>query len=167
MSIRPDLRMIEIVSAQLVDMLGDEFDPETFWDTLDGETDALDVVDHVLSRMMQDEELAKAIADQSKLLMARKSRIDARAAAMKGTLLTILDASGQKKLERPVATISRRSGSVSVCIMDEAAIPSQLCTVKTTTAPDKAAIKKQIEAGEIVPGAELQRGPDGVTVRYA
>jgi hypothetical protein len=56
---------------------------------------------------------------------------------------------------------------LSVRIDDDAAIPSQLLTVKTTTAPDKAAIKRQIEAGEHVPGAALVRGDDIVTVRVA
>ena len=61
------------------------------------------------------------------------------------------------------ATISRRAGLPSVQITDEAAIPSQLC--KTTVAPDKAAIKAQLLAGETVPGAQIVMGADGVTVR--
>ena len=165
MNIRPDLRLIEVVSAQLTELLGDDFDPAAFWDTLDGETDVLDVADHLIGRMMDDEALAEAIAAQESALSARKMRVRARAETVRAVLLTVLDATGQKKLERPRATISRRTGSVSVRITDDASIPSQLCTVKTITSPDKAAIKKQIDAGEIVPGAELVRGPDGLTVR--
>lgn len=165
MNIRPDIRLIEIVSAQLVSMLGDDFDADTFWDTLDGETDVQDVADHIIASMQSDEALTVAIAAQVSDLSARQSRIEARAKAKRDTLLTILNATGQKKMERPCATISKRAGSVSVHITDEAAIPSQLSTVKTITAPDKKAIKAQLDAGETVPGAELQRGPDGVTVR--
>jgi len=165
MNIRADLKLIEAVSAELTDMLGEEFDAETFWDSLDGETDVLDVADHVLASMFGDEALAEAIKAQEAAMKARRDRIEARAKAKRRTLLMILDATGQKKMERPLATVSRRSGSLSVSITDEASIPTQLTTTKTITSPDKAAIKKQIEAGETVPGAELVRGEDGVTVR--
>ena len=67
-------------------------------------------------------------------------------------------------MERPIATVSKRIDSLSVKITDEASVPSQLC--KTVTTPDKAAIKAQLQAGESVPGAEMARGPDGVTVRF-
>jgi hypothetical protein len=91
--------------------------------------------------------------------------MEARAKAMDAALLSILDATGEKKVERPRATVFRRSGSLSVNITDEASIPSQLC--KITTTPDKAAIKAQLQAGEAVPGAELARGSDGITVRVS
>ena len=85
--------------------------------------------------------------------------------AFRAQMLKVMDAMGIKKLDRPRATISKRAGSLSVRITDEASIPTQLCTVKTITAPDKKAIRAQIEAGETVPGAELAQGADGVTVR--
>ena len=54
-----------------------------------------------------------------------------------------------------------------VDITDPATIPSQLHTVKTTTTPDTAAIKRLLEAGEDVPGAMLVRGGDTLTIRSA
>lgn len=162
-----NIGLIEQISAQLVEMLGEDFDPETFWDTLDGETDALDIADRILSKMQDDAALASAAKAQADALSMRAKRLEGREGAHKKALLTLLDATGQKKLERPCATVSRRKGSVSVNITNADDVPSQLCTVKTVTSPDKAAIKKQIDAGETVPGAELVRGPDGVTVRIA
>lgn len=159
--------LIAAVSSELMDMLGDDFDADTFWDSLDGETDALDIADRILSHMQQDAALAAAAKAQADALAMRAERLGEREKAHKAALLALLDATGQKKLERPLATVSRRTGSLSVRITDETSIPSQLCTVKTTTAPDKTAIKKQIEAGETVPGAELVRGDDSVTVRIA
>jgi hypothetical protein len=151
------------IAEQLRDMLGDDYDTVTFLDTLDGETDALDIADRLLTDMREAEALAaatKAIADD---YAARAKRIGARPTAIKGTLLTLLDAIGEKKLERPAGTISRRAGSVSVQITNADDVPRQLCRV--TYLPDKAAIKAQLEAGETVPGAELVRGDDTVTVR--
>lgn len=160
-----NITLIEIVSAELRDMLGDDFDSETFLDTLDGETDALDILDRLIEAMQADKATAAAIKAQEADLAKRRKRFEARDAATKKAMLALLDATGEKKIERPCATVSRRSGSLSVAITDETAVPSQLC--KTVTTPDKAAIRAQIEAGEIVPGAELVRGADGVTVRVA
>ena len=165
MNARFDPRLIETVAAELRDMLGEDFDESTFLDSLDGETDALDVADALIAGMQDAEALATAAKAQADAIKARADRLKARSAAYKGRMLTLLDAIGQKKLERPAATISRRTGSLSVQITDEASVPSQLCKIVQT--PDKTAIKKQLEAGEAVPGAELARGEDGVTVRVS
>lgn len=160
-----NIPLIEQISAALRDSLGEEFDAETFWDTLDGETNALDIADALLSQIQDAAAMELAIKQQIDQMSARKERFANREKATKAALLQLLDASGEKKLERPAATVSRRAGSLSVKITDETSVPSQLC--KTTVAPDKTAIKKQLQAGEDVPGAELARGPDGVTVRFA
>ena len=143
--------------------LGDDFDPETFMDTLDGMTDAADIADRMIADMLAAEAMGEAIRGEIADLTARRDRYDARKDAFRRQLLSLLDATGEKKMERPRATISRRAGLPSVQIIDEAAIPSQLC--KTTVAPDKAAIKAQLLAGEAVPGAQILMGADGVTVR--
>lgn len=163
MNIQHDISLIERLSAELREYLGDDFDPETFWDTLDGETDALDIADRLIANMLSDKSLVEAARVEEKDLATRRKRIEAREEAVKRTLLTLLNATGEKKLERPRATISKRSGSPSVHITDEASIPSQL--TKTVTSPDKAAIKKQLQQGEDVPGAELVVGDDTIAVR--
>jgi hypothetical protein len=107
--------------------------------------------------------MAEAIRGQEADMKARRQRYDMRGEAFRRQLLNLLDAIGEKKIERPRATVSRRAGLPSVQITDEAAVPSQLC--KTTVAPDKTAIKAQLMAGETVPGAQIVVGDDGVTVR--
>jgi hypothetical protein len=158
-----NINLISTISEQLREMLGDDFDAETFWDTLDGETDAGEIMDRVLSSMNADSALADAAKSQADELAARSKRIRERATAKKSTLKLILDATGERKAERPAATVSLMKGRVSVQITDDQSIPSQLC--KVVTSPDKTAIKKQLEAGEEVPGAELVRGDDTVSVR--
>ena len=72
---------------------------------------------------------------------------------------------------RPAATASKNPVVVGPHVRyeptDPDAIPSQLHTVKTTTAPDMAAIKRLLEGGEDVPGAQLVRGGDTLTIRSA
>lgn len=167
MNIRADLGHIAAVSALLRDILGSDPDETAFLDTLDGETDAVTIADLLIAKMLDDEALVEAMDVQLKALADRKARLYRRQSTAKEAIGALLDAMGLKKLERPRATVSRRAGSMSVRITDEASIPSQLCTVKTITSPDKAAIRRQIEAGEAVPGAELVRGEDGLSVRVA
>lgn len=163
MNIHANIPLIKRVSDQLIEMLGDDFDAETFFDTLDGETDAMDLIGHLI-RQREDAKAhaaaSKAVADE---YTARKKRLEDKQRAIAATLGTILDATGQRKVAHPLGTVSRTNGRISLSITDESAIPSQLTT--TVTKPDNAAIMAQLEAGEDVPGAELVRGADGVTVR--
>lgn len=165
MNVYTDLPLITRVANDLRDYLGDDFDEASFLDTLDGETDAMDIADRLIALTLDAEAMAAAIKAQQADLSARASRKEAQGDAFRAQMLKVLDAVGVKKLERPRATISRRAGSLSVRITDEASVPTQLCTVKTITSPDKKAIREQIEAGELVPGAELAVGAEGVTVR--
>lgn len=153
--------------ADLIATTDDRDDEPGFLDTLEGETDAMELADRLIAEVLDDEALAEACKAQEAAIEARRKRFEARARAKRRVALELLESIGVRKLERPRATISRTAGRVSVQITDEAAVPSQLCTVKTTTTPDKAAIRKQIEAGEIVPGAELVRGDDALTMRVA
>ena len=61
MSVHADIPLVRRVADDLRDMLGDEFDEQTFFDSLDGETDILDVSDYVLASMFDDEALAEAL----------------------------------------------------------------------------------------------------------
>lgn len=162
MNTRIDLSLIERIAAELAPYRDDE---ETFLDTLDGETDVLDLLDREIEAEQNDRATVAAIKARMADLKARADRIDMRADAHRRAQLMIVKATGQRKIERPTATLSIRQGALSVAITDETAIPSQLCTVKTITSPDKAAIRAQIEAGETVPGAELIRGDDTLSVR--
>lgn len=163
MNIRPDFSLIERMAESLREMLGEDFDDATFLDTLDGETDAMDLADRLIEAVADAEAMADAIREQEAAMKARRARFDARADAFRKQMLTLIDAVGVKKIERPRATISRRAGLPSVQITDETAIPTQLC--KAVVTPDKAAIKAQLLAGETVPGAAIVIGDDGVTVR--
>ena len=158
-----NLPLIRQLADQLRADLGD--DEETLLDTLDGETDILDIADALIREMTEADAMSDAAHAQAQALLTRSGRFAARVEARKKALGALLDATGTKKLERPQATVSRRAGAISVRITDEEAVPTQLCTIKTIRTPDKKSIRAMIEAGEAVPGAELVRGEDGVTVR--
>lgn len=158
-----DLTKIAAVADMLRGILGDD-DDETAWiDSLEAETPVVDLADMLLSRLLETDALADAVKAQEAALKARRSRLEDRGRAIRQSLGALLDAADVRKLERPLGTVSRLAGRMSVVILDEAAIPTQLC--KVVTSPDKGAIKAQLEAGETVPGAALERGADTVSVR--
>lgn len=162
MNIRADLALIERIAAILAPYRDDE---DLFLTTLDGETDLLDLIDAQIEALHHDDALAEAIKARVADYKARADRIEMRAHARKLALKALLDAAGMRKVERPLATVSIRPGSLAVQIADEAEVPSQLMREKVTRAPDRAAIRAQIEAGADVPGCALVRGEDVVSVR--
>ena len=162
MNIQSNLPLIAAMAEMLAPYRDDE---ETYSDTLEGETNVMELLDGEIAAMQSDEALAEAIKAQEDALRVRRERVSMRAEAHKKNLKLILQPAVLQKAERPRATVSIRPGSLSVRIVDEAEIPSQLMREKVTRAPDKAAIKAQIEAGVEVPGAVIERGDDTVSVR--
>ena len=163
MAERINTALIEQVSDSLREMLGDDFDAGTFWDTLDGETDAMDLIGHLVRQRVEAKAHEVAAKEAADTFNARKQRMSDKQKALSKALGLILDASGESKVAHPLATISRTRGRVSAKVIDEGSIPSQLTV--TTTRPDLAAIKAQLDAGVSVPGAELVTGEPGLTVR--
>jgi len=157
---RLDLATIE----QVAQMLRDYSDDETlYWDTLDGETDVMDAVGRLVMEAVEADHHAAAAKEMSRLYADRASRLQMRRRAVNDAIMTIMDATGQDKIPHPLATISKRKGRASVTITNEEEIPTQL--TKTIRTADKAAIKKQLEAGEDVPGATLDIGAETISMR--
>jgi len=138
-------------------------DLELFWDTLDGETDVMDLVGKTLSEISEAEAGMIACNEMAKRYSERRSLLDARKVRLNRMLKTIMLCADEKKIPHPLATISLRNGMESVVIRNEKEIPSQLC--KVTSTPDKTEIKKQLKAGVQIEGAELVTGPQTVSVR--
>lgn len=142
-------------------MVGD--DEDCFLDTLDGETDAMDVLGKLIQERQEIQANEAAVKELVKAYQSRAHRLNAKADAISQTIGHLLDAIGSKKVAHPLATVSRTKARQSVLVTNPEEIPTQL--TKTKRSPDLAAIKEQLEAGEFVPGAEIKLGNPGVTVR--
>jgi len=156
-----DYEEIRRMSDNIRAMCGD--DQDTFLDTLDGETDAMDILGALIkerNEMLGNEAALKELAKQYK---ERADRMNAKADAIAQTMGHLLDAMGERKVQHPFATVSRTKARARVVIEDEHQIPTQLMKVKKS--PDLTAIKAQMDAGEYVPGAAIALGNEGVTVR--
>lgn len=138
-------------------------DQETFLDTLDGQTDAIEVLRRVVIARQEAAAQEAATKDLAAQYVARAKRLGERQTKLTEFMGEILDAIGDKKIALDIATVSRSAGQQRVEIEDETQIPTQLMRVKSS--PDAAAIKAQLKAGVDVPGARLVEGNKSVTVR--
>lgn len=68
--------------------------------------------------------------------------------------LWLTDALGGEKFQSAKCAVSFRK-SVSVAVGDPTALPDEFVTVKTTTEPNKTAIKEALKGGAVIPGCEL------------
>lgn len=93
---------------------------------------------------------------QAKRLTALASGDASRADALEDSLVLVLTRLQPQatRFSFPNHELSSRKSS-AVEIDDEAALAPEWLTVKTTTQPDKAAIKQALKAGQQIPGAQL------------
>lgn len=138
-------------------------DEELRADSLEAETD----IKVVVSKLIRAQRLE--IADINGLeayleeLGLRKARKQRKADALKGCVRKLMTAAQLPTLSLPEATISVVRGRDTVSITDIDALPQG--TFSLERKPDKAAIKRLIEAGEDVPGAALVTGENTIIVR--
>jgi len=152
---------IQRMSDQIREITGD--DQDTFLDTLDGETDAMDILGKLIQERTECSIFEVAAKELAATYTARAKRLSAKQDAISQTIGQLLDAMGETKVQHELATVSRTKPRWSVRIEDEAEVPSQM--MKVTTRPDVAAIKKQMEQGETVPGCSINPGNPSITVR--
>lgn len=151
------------IADHIRDLLGDDYDETTFIDTLDGETDAFDVMDQLAVDLVEAKAMEDAAMEMRRVYHDRAQRMANRQTNIRNSIAAILDAIKLEKVKRPLYTASRTKGRDYVVVTDADAVPTQLCMITKT--PDKTAIKKQIDAGEDVPGATLETSPRGLQVR--
>ena len=152
---------ISAMSDQIRMITGD--DQDTFLDTLDGETDAMEIMGKLVEERTEAAAHEIAMRDLAATYSARAKRLSARQDAISLAIGQLMDAMGETKIKHPIATISRTKARWSANITDADQIPSQLMNV--TTKPDMAAIKKQMDQGESVPGCQFKMGQPSMTVR--
>lgn len=100
------------------------------------------------------------------------SRMQARKKAIKGAkerlrryLARAMDMHGLTRLDAGTVVFSLRPGVSSLSITNEEAIPFDYKTEEITVSIDKAALKRALEAGTTVAGAELVTGESFVVTR--
>lgn len=144
----------------------DELDPQAIADTLEAiggsiKEKAVSLADWALDLDGTADKIDAAIAR----LEAKKRQVKARRESLNNYLLANMVASGIKKIQCDLFTITLLDGRDLVAIGDEKLIPDEFLNVKTTITPDKTAIAKAIKEGREVSGASLQKGFPSIKIK--
>jgi hypothetical protein len=153
-------RVREMLLASFPELADDE---QALADTLEGETDLADAVASLIRGARQDEAFEEAGAKIAAEQRERASRYGQRAIKQRDAALSLMQAAGLSKIERPDFTASVGKGVAKVIVKEEAAIPAEFCRLKR--APNLVAVAGALKAGQPIPGALLSNAEPTLTVR--
>jgi Gp157 protein len=121
-----ELAAAAALKEQLKAVLGEEdSDAAALRDTIEGETDLLETVDAVLGQIGADLARVEGIKKFKATLDGRAHRIETRVDLMRTMLTNMLDIIEQKRLERPLATVTLKDVPPKLNVVEEAHVPSQ------------------------------------------
>jgi hypothetical protein len=104
---------------------------------------------------------AEARRGEAERMIALASVDEALASRLRETLLKAMSETGRTKVQtsRFSMAVKRNGGVIPLRIVDDAAIPVEFRVPKVTTVLDRDGIRRALESGAAVPGAELgERG---------
>ena len=122
---------------------------------IEGETDALELMDRLAEAAIADKALAEKATE-------RAARLKERADGHRNVITRMLEALEISKLERALYTASV-SHHRELQLIDEAALPDAFIR----HAPDKVAIAKALRAGQDIPGATLGNAQPRLILRVS
>lgn len=162
--LQADASAVKAHIAKLLNDYPELQDDETFRvDVIEGETDMHKIIERCLSQRQDALTMADAIKIRETDLAERRKRFERKSDAMKAIIQDMMEAAHIDKLPLPEATLSITKPRESVNVTDLDALPQGY--FKMTRSADKAAIKAALMSGDEIPGAELQTGNPGMTIR--
>lgn len=166
MSTRDLQREAEAAKSLLANLrdIGADGDEEIVRTAIEGETNLFEVIDAALEQAAQDQAAVEALSRLIVQMEARCSRLNRRIDLTKTALLSALQTIGERKLERPLATLTVKPTGPSVVITDEQRVPPTFWK-RPDPKIDKTALKAALKGGP-VPGAELSNGGETMQWRF-
>lgn len=143
-----------------------DMDPEMIADTLEAiEWELEGKIENCLAVIKNELAYAESLKAESKKLSERAKSSELRADRIKEYIAASLETAGKKSLKAGVHQVTVRAPSKSVEILDSGALPAEFVEYETNIKPDKLAIKKQLEAGIEVPGAQIKTGKPSLLIK--
>lgn len=161
------LAELKLLREQLLSLDEDmATDDRLFADTLEGETEALELLRAVVRQAISAEVFEEALKQRREQLERRAMRFRERAARCRSFVAEAMQALQLKSIAAEDFTASVRDGRPSVRITDVDALPERF--LRTKVEPMKTEIGDALKAGQPVAGAELSNaGPPVLSVRRA
>ena len=149
-------RLMAAVSAaqQAIAAAGDRIDPQLRADTIEGESEALELMDRYADLVLADEHLAS-------LARYKAIQLEKRAAAHRGVVERMLIA---LELSEPV---QRTTYTASLTYRDTAIVTDRTLLPSEVLRPDMRLIAKVLRDGQPVPGAELSNPQPHLMIKTA
>ncbi|RTM07449.1 MAG: hypothetical protein EKK31_11865 [Hyphomicrobiales bacterium] len=132
-------------------------------DTIEGETDALRIIQRALDEQREAETMVGAIRAREIDIAARRGRYERKSDAMRQLIKAVMRAAKLDKISLAEASLSLTKPRQTVGIEDLDALPQGY--FKTIRQADKTAIKSAFDQGEQIPGAILVTGDTGLMIR--
>lgn len=136
-----------------------DIDPQTAADTLEGmQGEIRDKLQAVIAYSLELDILAAGASEAAKRMQERAKSLTSRVEWLRAYALQSMQVCGIGDVSSDEFSAKIAKKPVSVVILDSATLPGEYVIVKMTSAPDKVALKKAIEAGAIIDGVSLQQG---------
>lgn len=143
-----------------------DMEPEMIADTLEGLDFEIEVkIENCLALIKNELADAEALKAEAAKLTERARMANNRVDRIKEYIAASLETAGKKSLKAGVHQVSIRAPSKSVEILDSGSLPPELVDYETLIKPDKLAIKKKLEAGISVPGAQIKTGKPSLIIK--
>lgn len=154
------------LSEQYNQLMKLDMEPEQIADTLDMITGEIrEKAEGIRGVIAHFDAGIDAIDKEIARLAAMKKAATNRVDALTDYLRVNMEATGIKKIECDLFTITLRNGSPVCVVEDESALPDDYVTVKTTVSPDKRKILAALKDGATVPGAYISTGKSSIVIK--
>lgn len=146
-------------------LASEELDEETLFDTIDGETELIEVLCAIKESALEDKAALTGLDGYLDDLKARKSRLEKTIKTKDAIILSTMERADINRIKGPLFTMSKGATAPKVIITEESDIPTRFFKVPDPVV-DKTALKKALEDPEdkkTITGAELSNG--GISLR--
>jgi len=134
--------------------------------TVEGETNLIETIERGLRRVVELDRMMDAVSRTIADLKDRGERFEKQREAQRQAIAVAMEATGQRKIELPIATLSLRNVPPKADVIDEAAIPSRFWKAQDPKL-DKKALLDALKDKQDVPGAVLSNGGVSLNVRLS
>lgn len=138
-------------------------DEQALADTMEGETDYVELVAAAVESEAEAKAAAEAVAGRIAEMKARKERWERKADAEREFARRVMEAVGVRKLTLPEATIFMKASPRSLIVTDEDAAISAGFS-KTKVELDKSSLKSALQGGASFPFAVMSNGGVSLTI---
>jgi hypothetical protein len=159
-------KLTEEYAQAMAAMSDDGVDDQTIADTLEGLQGAIEDKALAVAAYLQNIKAESvAMKEAEGRIATRRKAIDNKVARMEDYLRVEMTKANLPKLTTPEFSVTVGKPGKSVDIIDVELIDDEYLTTKVTIMADKKAIKKALDAGQEVKGAQFIEGKPRLTIR--